>query len=88
MLQNNATAFGAYFIDSVGDIGFRYVFTTESGIGYEAFKVAVNELLRIADDPLVTSTPSTARNQPGRHPAPGRGRLTSPVVSLDQRRQE
>lgn len=50
MLQRNATAFGAYFVDSEGDIGFRYVFTTESGLGYEAFRVAVNELLRIADE--------------------------------------
>ncbi len=53
MLQRNATAFGAYFVDSDGDIGFRYVFTTESGLGYESFRVAVNELLRIADDVVV-----------------------------------
>jgi hypothetical protein len=54
MLRNNATAFGAYFVDEDGDIGFRYVFTTESGLGYEAFKIAVNELLRIADDVMVS----------------------------------
>jgi uridine phosphorylase len=53
MLQRNATAFGAYFVDSDGDIGFRYVFTTESGLGYASFRVAVNELLRIADDVVV-----------------------------------
>ncbi len=53
MLERNATAFGAYFIDDDGDLGFRYVFTTESGLGYESFKVAVNELVRIADDPMV-----------------------------------
>ena len=54
MLKNNATAFGAYIVDDDGDIGFRYVFTTEPGLGYEAFKVAVNELLRIADDVMVS----------------------------------
>lgn len=32
---------------------FRYVFTTESGLGYDAFKVAVNELMRIADEPIM-----------------------------------
>jgi len=53
MLEDNATAFGAYIVDDDGDIGFRYVFTTESGLGYEAFKVAVNELLRIADEPIM-----------------------------------
>jgi hypothetical protein len=53
MLENNATAFGAYIVDDDGDIGFRYVFTTESGLGFEAFKVAVNELLRIADEPIM-----------------------------------
>jgi len=53
MLQNNATAFGAYIVDDDGDIGFRYVFTTESGLGYDAFKVAVNELMRIADEPIL-----------------------------------
>jgi len=53
MLEKNATAFGAYYIDEDGDVGFRYVFTTESGLGYEAFRVAVTELLRIADDPIV-----------------------------------
>ncbi len=53
MLQDNATGFGAYFIDGDGDIGFRYVFTTESGVGYESFRVAVKELLRIADEAMV-----------------------------------
>lgn len=53
LLQNNAMAFGAYFVDSDGDIGFRYVFTTESGLGYESFKVATTELLRIADAVMI-----------------------------------
>jgi hypothetical protein len=54
MLERNSTAFGAYFVDEDGDVGFRYVFTTESGLGYEAFRVAVSELLRIADDVVVS----------------------------------
>jgi hypothetical protein len=53
MLSKNATAFGAYFVDEDGDIGFRYVFTTEDGLGYDSFKVAVTELLRIADGVMV-----------------------------------
>ncbi len=53
MLRNNVDAFGAYFLDKDGDFGFKYVFTTESGLGYEAFKTVVTELFRIADDPMV-----------------------------------
>ncbi len=53
MLQRNATAFGAYFVDEDNDMGFRYVFTTESGLGYAAFQTAVTELMRIADDVMV-----------------------------------
>ena len=54
MLQKNERAFGAYFLDEEGDIGFKYVFTTESGIGYEAFKVVISELLRIGGDAVVS----------------------------------
>jgi hypothetical protein len=53
LLKLNATAFGAYFVDEDGDIGFRYVFTTESGIGYDAFAVVINEMLRIGDEVVV-----------------------------------
>ncbi len=53
MLQRNATAFGAYFVDEDNDMGFRYVFTTESGLGYASFQTAVTELMRIADDVMV-----------------------------------
>jgi hypothetical protein len=53
MLQKNETAFGAYFVDSEGDIGFKYVFTTEAGVGYAPFRVVVNELLRITDEAVV-----------------------------------
>lgn len=53
MLEENEDAFGAYFIDTEGDIGFKFVFTTEAGIGYDAFKAVISELFRIADDPVV-----------------------------------
>ncbi|HEY3246893.1 MAG TPA: hypothetical protein VGK88_01200 [bacterium] len=53
MLNKNETAFGAYFVDGEGDIGFKYVFTTEAGVGYVPFRVVVNELLRIADEAVV-----------------------------------
>jgi hypothetical protein len=53
MLEENESAFGAYFIDADGDIGFKFVFSTEAGIGYDAFKAVIGELLRIADDPVV-----------------------------------
>ena len=53
MLSRNATAFGAYFLDNEGDIGFRFIFTTESGLGYPAFKAVLDEHLRIADEIIV-----------------------------------
>jgi len=53
MLNRNATAFGSYFVDSEGDIGFRFIFTTESGLGYPAFKAVTDEVLRIADEVIV-----------------------------------
>lgn len=53
MLRNNAGAFGGYFLDKDFDFGFKYVFTTESGLGYDAFKTVLDELFRIADDPMV-----------------------------------
>jgi hypothetical protein len=50
LLETNQRSFAAFFIDSQGDIGARFTFTTEGGIGYDAFRVAVTELLRIADE--------------------------------------
>ncbi|HKY03517.1 MAG TPA: YbjN domain-containing protein [Blastocatellia bacterium] len=50
LLQANHEAFATFFIDSQGDIGARFTFTTENGVGFEAFRVAATELLRIADD--------------------------------------
>lgn len=53
MLNKNERAFGAYFVDPDGDIGFKYVFTTEASVGYVPFQVVVNELLRICDEAVV-----------------------------------
>jgi hypothetical protein len=53
MLKRNATAFGAYFVDSDGDVGLRFVFTLESGLGYDAFAVAVQQMTRIAGQVVV-----------------------------------
>jgi hypothetical protein len=50
LLEANHRAFSTFFADDQGDIGARFTFTTENGVGFESFRVAVIELLRIADD--------------------------------------
>ena len=50
LLEANHRAFATFFADGQGDIGVRFTFTTESGVGYDSFRVAVTELLRIADE--------------------------------------
>jgi hypothetical protein len=50
LLEANHRAFSTFFADEQGDIGARFTFTTENGVGFESFRVAVIELLRIADD--------------------------------------
>ncbi|HEY3137630.1 MAG TPA: YbjN domain-containing protein [Blastocatellia bacterium] len=50
LLETNHRSFAAFFVDGQGDIGARFTFTTEDGVAYESFRVAVTELLRIADD--------------------------------------
>ena len=50
LLENNHRAFATFFVDPQGDIGARFTFTTETGVAYDAFRVAVTELLRIADE--------------------------------------
>ncbi|MEK6321696.1 MAG: YbjN domain-containing protein [Acidobacteriota bacterium] len=50
LLEANHRAFAAFFADGQGDIGARFTFTTETGVGYDSFRVAVTELLRIADE--------------------------------------
>ena len=49
LLEANHRAFATFFVDTQGDIGARFTFTTETGVSYDAFRVAVTELLRIAD---------------------------------------
>jgi hypothetical protein len=49
LLEANHRSFSTFFVDAQGDIGVRFTFTTENGVAYESFKVAVAEVLRIAD---------------------------------------
>ena len=49
LLEANHRSFSTFFVDAQGDIGVRFTFTTENGVGFESFKVAVTEVLRIAD---------------------------------------
>lgn len=50
LLEANHRSFATFFIDPQGDIGARFTMTTESGVAYDAFRVAATELLRIADE--------------------------------------
>src|SRR5262245_31966142 len=50
LLEANHRAFATFFVDAQGDIGLRFTFTTEDGLGYESFRAGVTELLRIADE--------------------------------------
>ena len=50
LLDANHRAFATLFVDNQGDIGARFTFTTENGVGFESFRVAVMELLRICDE--------------------------------------
>src|SRR2546423_818415 len=45
LLETNQRSFASFFVDSQGDIGARFTFTTEGGVSYDAFRVAVTELL-------------------------------------------
>ena len=49
LLEENYAGFAAFYIDKQGDIGLRFTFTLENGLGYDAFGTAVNEMMRIAD---------------------------------------
>jgi hypothetical protein len=50
LLEANHRSFASFFADGQGDIGARFTFTTETGVGYDSFRVAATELLRIADE--------------------------------------
>lgn len=45
----NHKSFGMFFVDSDGDIGLRFTFSTENGLGYDAFRVVVENCQRVAD---------------------------------------
>src|SRR5262245_18651993 len=49
LVEANHRSFATVFADPQGDIGMRFTFTTENGVGFEAFRAAAKELLRIAD---------------------------------------
>jgi hypothetical protein len=49
LLEENYAGFTTFFVDRSGDLGTRFTFTTENGIGFDAFNAALNEVLRIAD---------------------------------------
>ena len=49
LVEANHRSFATFFADPQGDIGMRFTFTTENGVGFEAFQAAAKELLRIAD---------------------------------------
>lgn len=49
LVRVNHKSFGMFFVDTDGDVGLRFTFTTEDGVGYDAFKVAVDNCQRVAD---------------------------------------
>lgn len=64
LLETNQNSFASFFVDSQGDIGARFTFTTEGGVSYDAFRVAVTELLRIADEYTPTLDEYMRKEQP------------------------
>ncbi|MFL6276581.1 MAG: YbjN domain-containing protein [Blastocatellia bacterium] len=54
LLEANHRAFATFFVDNQGDIGARFTFSTEDGVGYETFRSSVIELLRITDEYVPT----------------------------------
>jgi len=50
LAETNFRSFASFFVDDQGDIGARFTFTTEDGVGFEAFSTCVSELSRIADE--------------------------------------
>jgi Putative bacterial sensory transduction regulator len=61
LLAANHRAFATFFIDNQGDVGARFTFTTEDSIGFDSFRAAVIELLRITDE-FVPTLDSFMRN--------------------------
>lgn len=54
LLETNHRAFATFFVDNQGDIGARFTLTTEDGVGFDSFRAAVIELLRITDEYVPT----------------------------------
>ena len=50
LLEANHRSFSTFFVDDQGDIGVRFTFTTENGVGFESFRAALTEIFRISDD--------------------------------------
>jgi hypothetical protein len=79
LLEENYAGFTTFYIDKQGDIGVRFTFTTENGVGYESFSAAINEVLRIADQftpkideymqkPLPVTAPDSKSEKPEKKP--------------------
>ena len=79
LLEENYAGFATFYIDKQGDIGARFTFTTEDGLGYESFNAAVNEVLRIADQftpkmdeymqkPVPAPVPGNKNDKPDKKP--------------------
>ncbi|MEW6732385.1 MAG: YbjN domain-containing protein [Acidobacteriota bacterium] len=49
LVRVNHKSFGMFFVDSDGDIGLRFTFSTENGIGFDAFRIVVENCQRVAD---------------------------------------
>jgi len=62
LLEANHRAFATFFVDNQGDIGTRFTFSTEDGVGFDAFRATVIELLRITDE-YVPTLDSYMRNE-------------------------
>lgn len=50
LLETNFRSYATFFVDEQGDIGVRFTFTTEDGLGYDSFSITVSEVSRIADE--------------------------------------
>ena len=68
LLEANHRAFATFFVDSQGDIGARFTFSTEDGVGFDAFRASVIELLRITDEYVPTLDGFMRNEQPDKEP--------------------
>ena len=69
LLETNHRAFATFFIDNQGDIGTRFTLTTEDGVGFDSFRAAVIELLRITDE-YVPTLDGFMQNEPNNKDQP------------------